>query len=149
MSVPLAFAAMSGDAREQINIPQDALQAMYDHSFACFPEEMCGLIVGRHDTNTVVRFVPTTNVAHSARVYTIDPKEHMRADMAAEDEGLEIIGCVHSHTHSQAYPRPTDVAAAPDPAWHYVIVSLETGQAAARSYRIVGEEITETSISAL
>ena len=149
MSVPLAFAAMSGDEREQINVPQDALDAMHRHSFDCFPEEMCGLLVGLPGSNSVVRFVPTTNVAHSARVYTIDPKELMRADMAAEDEGLAIIGCVHSHTHTPAYPSPTDVAAAPDPAWHYLIVTLETGEAAARSYRIVGETITETAISAL
>ena len=30
----------------------------------------------------------------------------------------------HSHTHSEAYPSPTDVAQAPDPTWHYVLVSL-------------------------
>ena len=32
---------------------------------------------------------------------------------------------VHSHTHSEPYPSPTDVAQAPDPAWHYVIVSFK------------------------
>ena len=138
---------MSGTSQEQIIIPRDAWDLMADHSFQCFPEEMCGLIVGRPDTNEVVRFVPTTNTAHSARVYTIDPKEHMRADMAAEADGLEVIGCVHSHTHTQAYPSPTDVAAAPDPGWHYVIVSLETGEARPRSFRIVGEQITETTLT--
>ena len=70
----------------------------------------------------------------------------MRADMAAEADGLEVIGCVHSHTHTQAYPSPTDVAAAPDPGWHYVIVSLETGEARPRSFRIVGDQITETDL---
>ena len=140
---------MSESTQEQIYIPQEALDRMAEHSFACFPEEMCGLIVGRPGTNEVVRFVPITNVAHSARVYTIDPKEHMRADMAAEAEGLEVVGCVHSHTHTQAYPSPTDVAAAPDPGWHYVIVSLETGEARPRSFRIVGEQITETVITAV
>ena len=32
---------------------------------------------------------------------------------------------VHSHTHSEPYPSPTDVAQAPDPAWHYVIVGFK------------------------
>ena len=32
---------------------------------------------------------------------------------------------MHSHTHTEAYPSPTDVAQAPDPGWHYVIVSLK------------------------
>ena len=37
---------------------------------------------------------------------------------------MEIIGVFHSHTHTDAYPSPTDVAQAPDPDWHYVLVSL-------------------------
>jgi hypothetical protein len=38
------------------------------------------------------------------------------------------------------------VAQAPDPGWHYVIVSLATGKAAPRSFRIVESQITEESI---
>ena len=38
-----------------------------------------------------------------------------RAELDAEDRGMEIIGVVHSHTHSEAYPSPTDVAAGPRP----------------------------------
>ena len=45
---------------------------------------------------------------------------------------------VHSHTHSEPYPSPTDVAQAPDPGWHYVIVSLKRDAPEVRSYRIVG-----------
>ena len=55
----------------------------------------------------------------------------------AEDDGLEVIGVFHSHTHSEPYPSPTDVAQAPDPAWHYVIVSLKREAPESRSYRIV------------
>ena len=94
----------------------------------------------------MARFVATTNVAHSAKVYTIDPKEHLRAELAAEAEGFDIIGCVHSHTHTDPYPSPTDVAQAPDPGWHYIIVSLKTGEPAPRSFRILGEEVHEESL---
>ena len=62
-------------------------------------------------------------------MYTIDPKDHLRADRDAEGRGLEINGVMHSHTHTDAYPSPTDVAQAPDPAWHYVIVSLRARRA--------------------
>ncbi|MEY3640658.1 MAG: hypothetical protein RLZZ199_463, partial [Actinomycetota bacterium] len=65
---------------------------MHDHALAGYPYEACGLMVGRPDRAEVVRFVPCTNVANSARVYTIDPKEHLRAELAAEADGLEIIG---------------------------------------------------------
>lgn len=119
---------------------------MEKHSIECYPEEMCGLLVGDFANNRVVRFVPCTNIAKSARVYTIDPKEHLRAELAAEKDGLDVMGSAHSHTHSPAYPSPTDVAQAPDPAWHYVIVSLETGTAVPRSFRIVDNSISEETI---
>jgi proteasome lid subunit RPN8/RPN11 len=88
----------------------------------------------------VERFVPCTNVAESARVYTIDPKEHLRAELAAERDGLEVIGVMHSHTHSEAYPSPTDVAQAVDPNWHYVIVTLKREIPEARSFHIDAEQ---------
>ena len=91
-------------------------------------------------------FYRSVNVAASSRVYTIDPKTHLRADRDAEDRGLEIIGVVHSHTHTDAYPSPTDVAQAPDPSWHYVIVSFRTGAPALRSYRLRDGEIEEEPV---
>ena len=88
-------------------------------------------------------FYPCRNLAASARVYTIDPHDHLRAEDDADDRGLEINGVVHSHTHSEPYPSPTDVAQAPDPSWHYVIVSLKREVPEVRSYRIVDGEIRE------
>ncbi len=92
-------------------------------------------------------YYPCTNTAASARVYTIDPKDHLRAEHDADDRGWEINGVVHSHTHSEPYPSPTDVAAAPDPSWHYVIISLKRDAPEARSYRIVDGTITEEPIA--
>ena len=54
---------------------------------------------------------------------------------------------MHSHTHTDAYPSPTDVAQAPDPDWHYVIVSLKQESPVLRSYRIVDGEITEEQVA--
>ncbi|HRE01986.1 MAG TPA: M67 family metallopeptidase, partial [Ilumatobacteraceae bacterium] len=75
------------------------------------------------------------------------PRDLLRTEIAAEDEGLAVIGVVHSHTHTEAYPSPTDVAQAPDPTWHYVIVSLKHDQPQVRSFRIVDGEITEEPIT--
>ena len=85
-------------------------------------------------------------MAESSRVYTVDPKDHLRADRDAEDRGLEVVGVVHSHTHTDAYPSPTDVAQAPDPGWHYVIVSLRDLAPTVRSYRIVHGTIEEEPV---
>jgi proteasome lid subunit RPN8/RPN11 len=50
---------------------------------------------------------------------------------------------MHSHTHTEPYPSATDVAQAPDPEWHYVIVSLKASSPMLRSYRIVDGSISE------
>ena len=54
---------------------------------------------------------------------------------------------VHSHTHSEPYPSPTDIAQAPDPGWHYVIVGLKRESPEIRSYRIVDGAVTEEPIT--
>lgn len=125
--------------------PGGAFAAMLGHLYDGYPLEACGLLVGRG--SRVTRFVPSPNLAASARVYTIDPVVHLRAERQADDEGLEVIGVVHSHTHSEPYPSPTDVAQAPDPAWHYVIVSFKREAPESRSYRIVDGAISEEPIA--
>jgi proteasome lid subunit RPN8/RPN11 len=126
-----------------------AWKAMVGHAFDGLPEEACGLLVGtiRGDTAWVRRFEPTENDARSAKVYTVPPLAHLRIERAAEAAGLAVIGVVHSHTHTEAYPSPTDVAQAPDPDWHYVIVSLRDEAPVTRSYRIVDGTITEEQVA--
>lgn len=118
---------------------------MLAHALDGLPLEACGLFAGEPD-GTVRRFSPCANVAESSTVYTVDPRDHLRADRDAEDAGLAIIGVMHSHTHTDAYPSPTDVAQAPDPDWHYVIVSLRDEAPVLRSYRIVDGNITEERV---
>jgi proteasome lid subunit RPN8/RPN11 len=120
---------------------------MVGHAYDGLPDEACGLLAGPPGTNRCTAFYPCRNAAESSRVYTVDPKDHLRADRDAEDRGLEIIGVMHSHTHTEAYPSPTDVAQAPDPGWHYVIVSLRAEAPTLRSYRIVDEAISEEVVS--
>jgi proteasome lid subunit RPN8/RPN11 len=119
---------------------------MLGHSYDGLPDEACGLLVGRAGAAMAERFEPTANTAQSARVYTVDPKDHLRIDRQAEADGLEVIGVVHSHTHSEPYPSPTDVEQAPDPRWHYVIVSLRDDAPMIRSYRIADGEISEEPV---
>ena len=90
--------------------------------------------------------VEAENAAHSSRLYTVDPRVLLRAYRSAEEDGLEVIGVFHSHTHTDPYPSPTDVAQAPDPSWHYVIVSLRDEVASTRSYRISAGVVTEESV---
>ncbi|MFM8867993.1 MAG: Mov34/MPN/PAD-1 family protein [Ilumatobacteraceae bacterium] len=130
-----------------LRIPQTVIDQIGEHVVAGYPHEACGLLVGKGSLGEVLEFHPTENVAKSARVYTINAKQHLLIERDAEDRGLEVMGVVHSHTHTEAYPSPTDVAQAPDPTWQYMIVTLKRGVPEPRSYRIVGETITETALT--
>ena len=117
---------------------------MVGHAYDGYPLEACGLLIGRGQR--VERFVGCTNEAASARIYTIPPKELLQAERSAEADGMEIIGVFHSHTHSEPYPSPTDVEQAPDPGWHYVILSLKREAPEVRSYRITDGRISEERV---
>ncbi|MGC8511200.1 MAG: Mov34/MPN/PAD-1 family protein [Acidimicrobiales bacterium] len=119
-------------------------EAMIATCVRALPDEGCGLLIGRGER--VEDVVASPNVAASARVYEIDSRVLLATDRRCEREDLELMGVFHSHTHSQAYPSPTDVAQAPDPAWHYVLLSLRDATTVVRSYRIVGERVDEEEV---
>jgi proteasome lid subunit RPN8/RPN11 len=132
-----------------LRVDRQTWLGMVGHAWDGLPDEACGLLVGtiRGDTAEVERFEPTDNDARSAKVYTVPPLAHLRIERAAEAEGLAVVGVVHSHTHTDAYPSPTDVGQAPDPEWHYVIVSLRDEAPVTRSYRIVDGAIAEEQVA--
>jgi proteasome lid subunit RPN8/RPN11 len=129
-----------------LDLDRGPWQQMLAHAYDGLPLEACGLLAGRPGRREVVAFYPCRNAEASSRIYTVHPQDHLRADRDAEDRGLEIVGVMHSHTHTEAYPSPTDVAQAPDPGWHYVIVSLKDPEPVLRSYRIVDGNISEEPV---
>ena len=130
-----------------LRLRRDVYLQMIGDCFDGLPNEACGLVAGTVDN--AKRCYPITNVANSSRIYELDPREHLRADRDAEDHGMSILGVYHSHTHTVAYPSPTDVAQAPDPGWHYILVSLADEAPSVRSYRIVDGNISEEPVVVL
>jgi proteasome lid subunit RPN8/RPN11 len=129
-----------------LRLDELAYAQMLGSAYDGLPDEACGLLGGDLASGRVDVFYPCRNTAASSKLYTIDPRDHLRADRDAEDRGLEIIGVMHSHTHTEAYPSPTDVAQAPDPNWHYVIVSLRDDAPMLRSYRITDGKILDEPV---
>ncbi len=129
-----------------LRLAASAYAGIIGHAYDGLPDEACGLLIGDPGRSAAPIFHPTTNAASSSRVYSVGPRDYLDADDAAGDAGLAIIGVVHSHTHTDAYPSPTDVAQAPDPDWHYVIVSLRDDAPVLRSYRIVDGTISEEPV---
>jgi hypothetical protein len=62
----------------------------------------------------------------------ISPAIHLGADR------ILVIGAgrgtIEQRVRTEAYPSPTDVRQAVDPAWVYVLVSLRHGEPALRAY---------------
>jgi proteasome lid subunit RPN8/RPN11 len=122
------------------------------HCYDGLPDEACGMLAGPMNgagdpTGDVTQVYPCRNADASARTYTVEPRDLLRAMRDAEAHGDEIIGVWHSHTHTDAYPSHTDVRQAVDPVWIYVLVSLRHGEPALRAYRIRGGAISELDIS--
>lgn len=111
------------------------------HCYDGLPDEACGLLAGPlfasgEPTGEITAVYPTRNADASAVTYTVDPKGMLHAMRDAEARGVEIVGVWHSHTHTDAYPSPTDVRQAVDPSWLYVIVSLRDEAPTLRAFRI-------------
>jgi [CysO sulfur-carrier protein]-S-L-cysteine hydrolase len=116
-----------------------------------YPDEACGLLTGRFSRGEpdgrITAAVPCANAERSARTYTVDPRDMLRVMRDAEARGDDIVGVWHSHTHTDAYPSPTDVRLAVDPAWICAIVSLRDTVPVLRAYRIRDGVIAEIPIT--
>jgi proteasome lid subunit RPN8/RPN11 len=125
-------------------------ESMVAHALRGLPDEACGLFAAKPGSTMVERFFPMTNAAASSQIYRLDGKEFLAVEAEADAAGLEVVGVMHSHTHTAAYPSPTDVrdAEMADPfgTWHFVIVSLKFPEPALRSFRIHDGTVTEEAV---
>jgi [CysO sulfur-carrier protein]-S-L-cysteine hydrolase len=126
--------------------------AILGHCYEGLPDEACGLMAGRLRPGSTVPdgrvdvVYPCRNQDVSARTYTVDSRDLIRSMRDAQSRELELVGVFHSHTHTGAWPSPTDVRQAFEPSWLYVIVSLADGDPVLRAYRIVDGNIGEVPV---
>ena len=112
--------------------------------------EVCGMLGGRY--GRVEEVYRARNIAENPRTrFKIDPHDIAAISDQVEDLGMELIGFYHSHTHTQAYPSPTDVADWPAP-WYpdalcFICSLLDEEWPVLRAFRIgEGGEIGEEPI---
>ena len=118
---------------------------MVVEAHARFPDEMCGFLGGRDGAGEL--FVACKNIAASSRTFEIGI-DQVRAEDQIQEAGGEIVALVHSHTHTDAYPSPTDVEKSQAvPGWRWLLVSLKHAEPVVRSYAIEGGEILEEEIA--
>ena len=97
------------------------------------PDEVCGVLAGHENQIERVRRIRNTadqveadrgvfrdrqtDIAAPGRRavhYFMDPLDLLQAYNEIEEQGLDVVGYYHSHTHTEARPSPTDVRLATD-----------------------------------
>ena len=129
-----------------IIISESHLKIIADRAENIYPEECCGILLGRiHGLHkSVIEVIPTVNAwvkpeladdlqigAEIARTkhsrYTIAPQDIFQAQKRGRDLQLEVIGFFHSHPDNLAIPSACDR----ERAWEiysYPIVSVIQGK---------------------
>jgi [CysO sulfur-carrier protein]-S-L-cysteine hydrolase len=123
-----------------LRLPGKAVDEIVRHCKDGRPNEACG-ILGASD-GEIVKVFRMSNASASPVRYSLDPKEQFAAYRKLDNEGWELGGVFHSHTHTEAYPSPTDVRLASEDV-PYVIVSLASDPPVIRAFRIRKDHWTD------
>jgi proteasome lid subunit RPN8/RPN11 len=132
-------------------------EEMVAHAVEGLPHEACGILAG--EDGRPVRHYPMRNAERSATVYRFDDQQQLVVFMEVEDKGWDLMAFWHSHTHTEAYPSPTDRARAywtdplsgeevpAYPGTKYLILSLENREnPVIRAFRFEGGEPREEEV---
>ena len=111
-----------------ITIGRQHIDAITAHAERDYPHECGGLLLGHldGDTKTVVETLPMENTADVDRRHDrilIEPRALFKAERAARERGLDVIGYYHSHPDDEAIPSQFDLDHAL-PVWSYIIASV-------------------------
>jgi proteasome lid subunit RPN8/RPN11 len=130
------------EIRGSLELDRPTYDAIVAHARSDFPFEICGLLA--HADGELVKHWEIPNAARSMTYYSMDPKAMLHAFNEMDDEDWELLAIYHSHTHTEAFPSPTDLELAFYPEAVYLIVSLQDPeQPVVRGFDIVDGRITE------
>lgn len=113
------------------------LTTMCRQAEAAFPDELCGLLIGREMAEPLGRWrlveqvLQVPNLAEPARRnrhFLVDPKVLLQVEREAADNGRLVLGVYHSHPDGEARPSAVDRELA-WPVYSYVILSVHQGRA--------------------
>lgn len=132
----------------ELRLTTSQVEEMIAQAAARSPEEACGLVSGRD--GRAFRLYPVENVRHSPVAYEMEPLGQIRAMLAIEAEGLELLAIYHSHPDGPARPSATDVANAyyPDSA-HIIISMADRERPSIRAFMIEEGRVTEIAVASV
>ena len=117
-----------------LSLPAAVFSAVRSHSEETFPNECCGVLIGRTDAEMkkVTSVHPIENRFEPGERYhrfLITPDDYRNAESDAKHLGLDILGFYHSHPDAPSVASKYDLDHA-FPWFSYLILSVM-----ARSYR--------------
>lgn len=126
-----------------LRIPRCLYDAIRAEAEKAYPEENCGVLLGRaYDGDwEIAAAIPVRNASTAAARahYAIAPAELVRIVRQAREQFLEIAGFYHSHPDCPALWSATDLEEAHWIGASYVITEVARGAAAATcSFRLDG-----------
>ena len=133
-----------------LRLPAEVRDGIIRAAQAGYPDEVCGLLLGRQDAGvvTVCALHPTRNI-HPERTidrFLIEPQDYLAAEAVAAARQLQVVGIWHSHPDHPPKPSATDREFA-WPGWSYPIVAVNAGVAGRlRSWRLDGNEFSEEEV---
>jgi proteasome lid subunit RPN8/RPN11 len=126
----------------RFDLERDLYNALVEHACNDFPYEVCGLLAGVDGRVSAHYRVP--NAARSMTYYNMEPRALLHAMNDMDEHDWDLLAIYHSHTHTEAFPSPTDVELAFYPDAVYLIVSLQDrDEPVIRAFGIVDGRITE------
>ena len=120
------------------------LKAIVDAAQTGYPEEVCGLLVGRWitaDCCQVRQVVASDNVASDrAASFEIDPA--LRLDLQRRLRGSDdhVVGLYHSHPDQSAQPSARDLDHAWEPDLVWLVTSVLAGEAVLTSAHTIMQD---------
>jgi len=115
-----------------IAITRSLLATICRNAEAAYPDECCGLLLGREDGAggiEISRIVPSANLAADRRRrFEIDPALYFTLMRAPPGAAERLVGLYHSHPDGPAVPSAHDAAAAWEAGWIWLIVPVARGR---------------------
>lgn len=135
-----------------IKLPKMLYEVMWKAAIEGMPEEVCGLLGGvmENGHKVVMEVYIMENMEHSARHFTMNPKEQIKAVKDMRKKGRLLLGNFHSHPNSPAEPSNEDRKLAYDKGASYFILSLmDVERPVLKAYHIEDEVSVEEVIEYL
>ena len=137
-------------------LPASQMAEIVRQAESGYPEEICGIVIGKPGKPETYRVRQVPNIANQDRqrdpagferdartAYRMDDREVLRVLREADDAGWDVVTFYHSHPDHDAYfslmDRDRALRTDSEPLWpgaNYLVVSVRTGRAVDARYYV-------------